>query len=907
MIAKGSKFCENCREAVMANFRICPKCGSRKFSADPPKPADVSLQSKGPAKAKPGGWNDHASNTTELKKKPGLRKVLVRLLSITAIFAIAGGIGFGYYVFRFHQYRMEVEAGEVDWRAENYVGAIDHFTKAIAIEPGYTDPYFWRARAYDGAGQPDKAIADYTLAINAPGFEPDESSDPHHRAYANRGLAYYGMGLYAEALDDFTKAIETNSDPDNWEFDHRAQASFKLGLYDSVIADTTTAISKDRFDREAFGLRAEAYYQKGDTVDGAADADRAVALKGQTGSQNTVRAVAASANSTSSDRINVLNYLKIDPETGHVTFYGSYDPAGPQSAIPYGQFLAAALRLPDESGTAGQTGSVPGFSLEPIQDINAVYAQIKEKTMDAGALNTMFKNAMQTADHDTQVYMINSIIDDMRKWLRDYLAGKTSSRDWVPAVNDITNVDQLLAVIQQQVDQHVVDRDEIAQAFDQAAATIEQQRLQQQGGMIFLPHGLLENIFNLNVYSRPTYYGIEPNTQLARTIFESDVALKRLAGPRGHELAQRLKYHQTLFQWIVNHSPDAWQNIDSSVIGSVQVSPGTIAMAVSADKSIMAFDNAEMRILVAARDPRQQLPQSDISYANFLTGHYDDYAREVGPLWEIREAMKVVAAARQLRSEGVTVHPDTLDTSWVAPDSVKAEWDFADVGGGPSENPTTSTLPIGGVDLQIEKHTQVTTLPEDEVQKLEGGRGSAIFGTTNSTPTLESQSTNSVSINSTADAASSIANSGAEANRAGVSDETAKALAAKGFDTLPSAQYTPIIIKQYAQAAAIQASAFPGLPQQSWAKLQKSRAGNELIHQAATLLTQKVALQQTVDAIRNGPNAAQHQAELIEKIKQSDAVTNQISGLQAQAQKIIVQGSAEYVSDPTPGKKSSTP
>jgi hypothetical protein len=54
MTVKGSKFCQNCREAVMATFNLCPKCGARHFSTSPPKAPAGPLKAKNPGAS--NGW-----------------------------------------------------------------------------------------------------------------------------------------------------------------------------------------------------------------------------------------------------------------------------------------------------------------------------------------------------------------------------------------------------------------------------------------------------------------------------------------------------------------------------------------------------------------------------------------------------------------------------------------------------------------------------------------------------------------------------------------------------------------------------------------------------------------------------------------------------------------------------------
>jgi hypothetical protein len=420
-----------------------------------------------------------------------------------------------------------------------------------------------------------------------------------------------------------------------------------------------------------------------------------------------------------SAHINTLTHIVVDSATGRVSFHGTDDLDGPRHDIPYAQFFAAALLLPEELGSHGVVGSVPGFSLEPIQDIGAVYANLMNtvKTPDGqAAVLRKFQAALQ--DPDTAKYLVNQCLDDIRAWLENYISQKTSSRDWVAALDQATNLDELAAAAKDLANQGVLDKQDL-QALAQEFGTAVQARLQSRGGLLFLPERLLKATFDLSSFSRPTYFGIEDDTQFARTVFESDFALKTLAGPRGHELARKLNYHQTLIEWMVNHtSPDMLQHQDAPPLGIIQVAPESIGLAASADKTVVSFEKPAMRIITAARSPGQQLAPLQLSYADFLTQHYDDYARAIPPLWEIREAVKVVAAVRLLRKAGRAVSPDDLDTSWSAPSSVETEWDFVLIGLGPSQNPTDGAGYTGGVDLQVQSHMQVKDLSAAQARDL---------------------------------------------------------------------------------------------------------------------------------------------------------------------------------------------
>ena len=85
--------------------------------------------------------------------------------------------------------------------------AVDEFTTAIRLNPGYTSAYWTRGWAYDDLGQYQQAIQDFDKAIQL---------DPYDSlllamAYDGRGLAYRMLGRNAEADADEAKACSVDS------------------------------------------------------------------------------------------------------------------------------------------------------------------------------------------------------------------------------------------------------------------------------------------------------------------------------------------------------------------------------------------------------------------------------------------------------------------------------------------------------------------------------------------------------------------------------------------------------------------------------------------------------------------------------------------------------------------------
>jgi len=79
--------------------------------------------------------------------------------------------------------------------------AIEDFTEAIELKPDDADFYHWRGLAYFLKGECDKAIENFTEAIRL---------KPNVDSYYCRGLAYIKKGLYDQSIRDFDKVLEIN-------------------------------------------------------------------------------------------------------------------------------------------------------------------------------------------------------------------------------------------------------------------------------------------------------------------------------------------------------------------------------------------------------------------------------------------------------------------------------------------------------------------------------------------------------------------------------------------------------------------------------------------------------------------------------------------------------------------------
>lgn len=121
--------------------------------------------------------------------------------------------------------------------------------------------YYNRGFAYSKKGQYDKAIADYTMAI--------ELGPPNERIYQARASSYESIKEYDKAIGDLDKAVAFA--PGEFSYLNRARFYRNRGKYDEAIADCDKIIQLDPEKVSGYWFRSAAYYEKGAFGDGVRD------------------------------------------------------------------------------------------------------------------------------------------------------------------------------------------------------------------------------------------------------------------------------------------------------------------------------------------------------------------------------------------------------------------------------------------------------------------------------------------------------------------------------------------------------------------------------------------------------------------------------------------------------------
>jgi Flp pilus assembly protein TadD len=137
---------------------------------------------------------------------------------------------------------------------EQWDKAIADYSRAIEFYPEFPEAYYNRANAYGNLGQWDKAITDFSRAIRI---------DPKFtKAYYNRGNLYVQLNQWEKAIIDFSKATEIEPDNAN-AYDNRGVAYGNLGQWENAITDFSKSIGIDPNNARSYSNRGIAYSNLG--------------------------------------------------------------------------------------------------------------------------------------------------------------------------------------------------------------------------------------------------------------------------------------------------------------------------------------------------------------------------------------------------------------------------------------------------------------------------------------------------------------------------------------------------------------------------------------------------------------------------------------------------------------------
>lgn len=183
---------------------------------------------------------------------------------------------------------------------------------------------------------------------------------------------------------------------------------------------------------------------------------------------------------------------------------------------------------------------------------------------------------------------------------------------------------------------------------------------------VVMPPSIVEATLGAIPEVTPEYIGLDPRSQLARVMFESDYLGKSLI--YHPDLADRIPGYQTEFSFNRSH-PDRDTDFGRTTTMRLWISIDSLDLAQSPDGYTLETRGAKMRFNIREIGPGgQDLPPVPGSYEELLTSLYDDLAREFPILHELRETAKLAAAAQWLKGLQPDIRlPEAGRTDWAGP------------------------------------------------------------------------------------------------------------------------------------------------------------------------------------------------------------------------------------------------
>lgn len=158
------------------------------------------------------------------------------------------------------------------YRKINPQNAINDMTMAINLDKNNPRFYFNRASIYKNEKMYDKAIEDYSVVIL-------KFDNKNYDSYINRGLCFYQINNFYDAINDYTKAIELkNDDVDSLWL--RADLYMKINKYFLAIEDLNNIIKKEPNNENAYIKRAKCYENIKNIKESCNDYEKALLLSG---------------------------------------------------------------------------------------------------------------------------------------------------------------------------------------------------------------------------------------------------------------------------------------------------------------------------------------------------------------------------------------------------------------------------------------------------------------------------------------------------------------------------------------------------------------------------------------------------------------------------------------------------
>ncbi len=164
---------------------------------------------------------------------------------------------------------------------------------------------------------------------------------------------------------------------------------------------------------------------------------------------------------------------------------------------------------------------------------------------------------------------------------------------------------------------------------------------------------------------RPQYIGLPPDSQTARVMFQADYLGKTLFF--APSLARRVPGYRTEYAHDIERKLPVQRD---ALTTRAWLSVGALDLAQGGDGNILEIRELKMRFNMRDRRAGGKEVFTSGGYPELLTGLYDDMARVLPPLHELREVAKMRVAALWILSKAPDFRlPKEGRTAWRGPDS----------------------------------------------------------------------------------------------------------------------------------------------------------------------------------------------------------------------------------------------
>jgi tetratricopeptide (TPR) repeat protein len=171
---------------------------------------------------------------------------------------------------RLHRSILHYNMAQVYVAIGSHERAIQYYTAAMEMDPGYSEYYNERGTVFFRLGRLQEAVADYCKAT--------ELSPPYAEVFTNLGQCYRRMGEIEKAIACYSRALDLMPDQ-TLGLMGRAKSYDESGLREAAIADYTAALAADPGQWEAWASRAVLHYELGDLEAACRDLNQAIELK----------------------------------------------------------------------------------------------------------------------------------------------------------------------------------------------------------------------------------------------------------------------------------------------------------------------------------------------------------------------------------------------------------------------------------------------------------------------------------------------------------------------------------------------------------------------------------------------------------------------------------------------------